>query len=225
MSKSATIYAAAIVMIGFAAYSGSLGNGFTFDDYAVVVNNPVVGEGRLSEVFSTGYWRAQPDAGHYRPLTILSFVLNHAAGGLKPFGYHLTNLVLHLLNATFLFWILGHLLRDPHAAGFGALAFLLHPVNTEAVCSVVGRSELLAAFCVLSAWASYVAASRAAGGRRALLLFASVLLGLMGCLAKEQAALRERATAVAGLRAEVESLQQGAAAQAKELRRTSRPAL
>jgi protein O-mannosyl-transferase len=189
VSRQRAIYPTAIFFVGLLAYANSLGNGFTFDDFAVVVDNPVVAEAKLLDVFTTPYWPGMPDVGHYRPLTVFTFVANRILGGSGPSGFHLTNVALHLLNASLLFWLIGRMVRDEHGAGFGALLFLLHPVHTEAVNSVVGRAELVAAFCVLTALALYIGASEAEGRRQRILLFASVLLGFLGCLAKEQAAL------------------------------------
>ena len=189
MPKSTVLYPAAIFVLGFLAYANSLDNGFTFDDFGIVVNNPAVVEWRVGDILGSPYWHSKPDAGLYRPFTVLTFALNHLVHGLAPFGYHLVNVVVHLLNATLLLWISLRVLKSEHAAGFAALLFLLHPVQTEAVNGIVGRAELLAAFWVLLAWILYTSAGDSAGMRQRVLYSASICTGLLGCFAKEQAAL------------------------------------
>ncbi len=185
MQRSLVIYPVLIFIAGLVAYSNSLGNGFTFDDRAIVVGNPVVQTLDPGRIFSSPWWHDRAELGLYRPVTTLSYALNYRLHGLAPYGYHLVNLFLHLLNGTLVFWIFFRALGHAPSAGVAALVFVLHPVQTEAVNGVVGRAELLSAFWVLFAWALYTGASEAQGRARQALYGASLFAALLACFSKE----------------------------------------
>ena len=92
----------------------------------------------------------------YRPLCVLSFRLNHALGGLHPFGYHLGNVILHAV-ATGLFTHTVLLLTGrTFVAQVAGLLFASHPIHTEAVAGVVGRADILACCFFLLAFQAYM---------------------------------------------------------------------
>lgn len=134
------------VLVAALVYLNGLGNGFVYDDHFVVVQNEHILTLGLSKIFGHEYWAGFKREGtgtYYRPLTILSFALDRAAWGLDPTGYHLTNLALHAL-CTALVYLLGlRLFRARTAALCAALLFAAHPVHTESVANISGRSDLL----------------------------------------------------------------------------------
>lgn len=140
-------------LFGALVYWGSIANGFTFDDPHIVVENPLVaGDGGPARIFLTHYWGGQAEAGTlYRPLTVLTYWVNYRLAGAVPWSYHLVNVALHGL-VTAVFYLLSRRLAGPAAAAAAALLFAAHPIHTEAVASIVGRAELLAALFVLAAW-------------------------------------------------------------------------
>lgn len=79
---------------------------------------------------------------HWYPLTWLSFSLDHALWGLEPFGFHLTNVLLHGANAALFFSLSGSVPS--------ALFFALHPLRVESVAWITERSDLLSAFFLLA---------------------------------------------------------------------------
>jgi hypothetical protein len=92
----------------------------------------------------------------FRPVTFATLAVNYQLNGDRPFGYHLLNLLLHAGVTVLLFLVLRKILasepRGDTAAFVAALLFAVHPLHTEAVASIVGRSELLAAGFLLAAW-------------------------------------------------------------------------
>jgi tetratricopeptide (TPR) repeat protein len=92
----------------------------------------------------------------FRPVTFATLAWNQAINGGKPFGFHLFNLMLHAAVTWLLYLLLQAILgTSPQAktsALVAALLFAVHPIHTEAVASVVGRAELLAAGFLLAAW-------------------------------------------------------------------------
>ena len=170
---------ALITLVCVLSYHNIFSNEFIRDDLGVIVENTAVTEQlSLPGIFGTAY-RGSTEDGLYRPFTILTFALNHRLSGLSPVSYHVVNLVLHVLNSILLYLFLRRLLSDGHGL-IGALLFAAHPVHTEAVTSIVGRAELLAAFFTLSAL--YIHSLRPADGSRrlagGLLLPGLYLLGI-----------------------------------------------
>jgi protein O-mannosyl-transferase len=161
------------VLLGIAllVYANGLVNGFTYDDEGYILRSHAVQSGSLREMF-------QPTKGNniFRPLTFATFAVNWAVGGVQPFGYHLVNLLLHAAVTLLLYLVLRTLLvslaRGELVAFAAALLFAVHPIHTEAVTSIVGRGELLAAGFLLAAWLLHLQDRTIA----ALLCFAFALL-------------------------------------------------
>lgn len=119
-----------------------------------------------------------------RPVMTFSFALDYALWKLNPFGYHLTNLLLHWLCVMGVA-LLGARASRSDSVGFlaGAL-FGLHPGHAEAVIAFLGRSDLLATAFVLAGFLMYQ--KHQAGGMRGFLwLFASLTVFGAACLSKE----------------------------------------
>lgn len=175
---------------GLAAYSNVVNSFFLSDDFEFV--------GRVLEGELPFKWGGE-QGGFFRPVFVLSLYLDGAVWGSRPFGFHLTNLALHALNAFLVFLLTRALLRAgrlkaeegpqrrrPSRVAFVAgLVFLLHPSHTEAVTWVSGRSDLLAAFFCLLSVLAYVSHARDEKPRALALSLASFALAL---LSKESAA-------------------------------------
>jgi hypothetical protein len=144
-----------------ACYGPSVGNDFVWDDRLTALA-PL----DLTTVLT------QRTASYYRPVVMLSFAADRFLWGASPVGYHVTNVAYHLIVC----WLLLGLCR---ALGLGsgialaaALAFACHPVQSEAVLYISGRTDLLAGLFVLLAlhawrrartpWDSFAFASGAA---------------------------------------------------------------
>ena len=92
---------------------------------------------------------------YYRPLLMLSFLADRFVFGLSSFAMHLHNIVLHLMNVLLLFFISKKLLKIekkeyPYLPLVVALLFLAHPITTESINWVSGRTDLLASVFVLA---------------------------------------------------------------------------
>jgi hypothetical protein len=123
-------------------------------DFAAWDTFPLIAAGRVGEGAALGDVLLTPLMGsyfpygqYYRPTVHLSFALDHAIWGLEPFGYHLTDLLLHLLNAVLVLGLIRLLLpgvRAP-AAVAAAMVLLLHPSVVAVVPVIPRRIDLLAA--------------------------------------------------------------------------------
>ncbi|HEY9034355.1 MAG TPA: hypothetical protein VIN71_10490, partial [Pseudomonadales bacterium] len=132
------------------AYANAFNGAFQFDDYNVIVNNPLV--------HSYAAWWQDLRQG-IRPLLKFTYTLSWTSAT-GTFAFHLGNILLHLLN-TLLVWQLSRRVLAQHATLaaqpmlplFAALLFALHPANTEAVTYICGRSSsLMTLFYLLGLW-------------------------------------------------------------------------
>ena len=84
---------------------------------------------------------------YFRPLSTLSFSLDNALWGLKPWGYHLTDLLLHLFNTALLFILISRVTSGRVVlAALSASIFTLHPVLSQSVPVIARRQDLIATF-------------------------------------------------------------------------------
>ncbi len=172
-----------------AAYLNSFRGAFQFDDYNVIVNNPAV--------HSLAAWFSDAPRG-IRPLLKLTYALNWSSGW-GPFGFHLFNVAVHAAN-TLLVYLLSRRFfarrgdeerfsasPSPMAVAplLAALLFALHPVQTESVTYICGRSMSLMAFFSLGSLLAYDRGAES--GRKLLLYVVSPLLFLLAVMTKETA--------------------------------------
>jgi hypothetical protein len=169
-------------------YANSIAGKFVFDDIVIIKGNESIrglSPGHLTGIFGGHYWKAVEDRGGlYRPVVMVSYALNYAWGGEDPRGYHLVNILLHAANDALVFALLQSLFRMTSLAFLTSILFVLHPIRTEGVASLVGRAECLSTFFVLAAWMAYGKAARSAR-RRWLLLSAGCFC--LAVLTKESA--------------------------------------
>ncbi|MEK7850042.1 MAG: hypothetical protein AAB213_04440 [Candidatus Omnitrophota bacterium] len=131
-----------ICCLGFFIYSDSLSHSFSsMDDRGLInTNKDVIKGNNIHKILS------EPLAGfnrYYRPLQIYSYKLDYLLWGLNPFGYHLTSVALHLINACLLYVFLFLLFNSRGGPFFAAVIFVCHPVFTEPVNYIASRSDLL----------------------------------------------------------------------------------
>jgi len=125
---------------------------FVFDDLALPFSN-LARDGSLSAWISG-----------VRPALMFSYWLNYRFFGPDPFSYHFANLIIHFLNSGLVFLVIGRLLMKAGWSGsrmlaasvLGALVFAIHPLQTESVSYVAGRSESLAALFMLLAYTVFL---------------------------------------------------------------------
>jgi tetratricopeptide (TPR) repeat protein len=144
-----------VVVLPCLVYLNSLPNPFHYDDGHSIVDNPHVRTlGNIPRFFvDPEMFSAQPENAMYRPLLLTTFALNYALSGYAVWSYHLVGILLHASCAWLVASIGRLLLRDERAALAAALAFGLHPVNSEAVNYLSSRSEVLAGlFFLLAFW-------------------------------------------------------------------------
>ncbi|XP_062518575.1 protein O-mannosyl-transferase TMTC4-like [Corticium candelabrum] len=162
-----------IAAAAFLCYYPSLAGDFVFDDSeAVVGNEDVSGDVHWTQLFLHDFWGKRLTSKHshksYRPLTVLTFRWNFwMSGGLHPWGFHLTNILLHPVVSVLVMKICSLMMgrikecrseEEVFPAAWKSfvvgLLFAVHPVHTESIAGVVGRADLMSALCFfLSFWA------------------------------------------------------------------------
>ena len=163
---------AAIIFLAAAAalpYSNALNTPFLFDDAGNIVENPSI---RSLWPLWKAFWAPKDFPVGGRPLTNFTYALNFALGGENPWGFHLSNIAIHVLCALVFFGfcrrtLCTSLLRDRYGGASTALAFCMallwamHPLQTESVTYISQRAEclmglffLLTFYCALAGWQS-----------------------------------------------------------------------
>jgi Flp pilus assembly protein TadD len=154
---------------------------FLFDDFHLPFADPNAGQmGALTWI------------GGVRPVLMLTYWANYAMSGANPFWYHVTNVVIHAGTAVLVLFILERLFsiagatRDPRACALaGAAIFLFHPLQTESVAYIAGRSEVVSGFLFCAAWLVYLNAFESETSVMTSLKI--LVLGGAAVLAKENA--------------------------------------
>ncbi len=171
---------AALCVLGIVLYYGALRAGFYYDDRQAIVENP-----SIRSWASAGEWlatdsavSARETARGYRPVTLASYAADYALWGMRPFGFHASQLVLFLCAAWLAAAVVSRLIGD-RVAGFAAgLVLLLHPANVESASYLSARSSVLAGLFTLLAvyaWIRHLEAPGRPRGWYALMLGATGL--------------------------------------------------
>jgi tetratricopeptide (TPR) repeat protein len=147
------------------------------DDDVYVTNNPHFNRGLRSEGIKAAF--TQGHGGFWIPLTWVSYMIDSQLYGMKPGGYHMTNILFHILNTLLVFTVFRKMTGDLWRSGFIAAMFAVHPIHVESVAWVAERKDLLFAFFWLLTMWSYLHYVRQPGIKRYLPVFLFFSAGLM----------------------------------------------
>lgn len=150
---------AAVALVAMVTMCGALGGPFIYDDIPLIQGN--------SYVHSYEHWRrwlsgtfidtnmdpslAKQTRVFFRPIVIASYALDWQWTGGQPWGFHLTNLLLHAANSFLLLFVLRGWGVRQWAALVAAVVFAVHPAQTETVAWISGRTDGLCLLGLLSA--------------------------------------------------------------------------
>jgi len=146
-TKNFGIYIAILIIVCLSLlnYLNSLSNKFVYDDEFVIVNNYFIKTwDNFPRLFNKDYFRYAEELS-YRPVVTLSYFIDYSIWGLNPFGFHLTNLLLHTLNSVLIFFLFTYFLNNRTVSFVAALLFVCHPILSETVNAISYREDLLTA--------------------------------------------------------------------------------
>lgn len=196
------LWAVVLAILVVIPHSPGLRNDFNYDDQSNIVENPHfrgLGPAQLRWMFTTFHM------GHYQPLSWVTLGLDYLLWGNDPFGYHLTNLVLHVANAVCVYLLALAFLARPEprtvvsgprgapstagvhfyaAALLAALFFALHPLRVESVAWVTERRDVLSSFFLLLSLLMYLHAHSSGAARRRGWLACALLVYLLSLLSR-----------------------------------------
>ncbi len=147
------------------------------DDFDYVVENKYVASGihlkNIQWAFTSFH------AANWHPVTWISHMIDCQIYGLKPWGHHLSNILLHSINTVLLFSLLNRLTGELWKSVFVAILFAIHPLRVESVVWISERKDVLSTGFLLSALYCYVSFAQSRELKHYFLALAAFALGLM----------------------------------------------
>lgn len=178
-----------IVLIGFLIYFQILSFEFVyFDDDLLIINNQefISDISNIIESFKEDVFISFFDV-YYRPILTISFIIDAQFGGLEPFVYHLSNIIIHLLSSCLVFILLLKLKYKRELAFFFSLIFIIHPVLSQAVGWIPGRNDSLLAIFLLPAFIFFLNFIETKTARRWFYFLLHLLFFILAIFTKETA--------------------------------------
>jgi hypothetical protein len=189
--RSSVKYFIVLTLCIAAVYSQTLTFDFVnYDDPELVRDNgPFLSDiSNIVRSFSThAFTSHRAESVYYRPILLISYILDYQIWKTNPMGYHLTNVLLHVIVCLLVFILTDVILKEKLAALFASLVFALHPVQVESVAWIAGRNDILLTLFILLMLLFYHAYRTAETHRQRYLMFA-VFAFAAGLFTKESAA-------------------------------------
>ncbi|MDD2752736.1 MAG: hypothetical protein PHN59_06350, partial [Candidatus Omnitrophica bacterium] len=144
-----------IPILGLVVYLNSLWVNFIWDDYALVVNNHLIKNiSHFFQIFSSNL--SVNRSIFYRPLQNISYLVDFSLFRLNPAGFHLTNIILHILAVILLYKLILLITQNKRLGLFSSLLYLVSPLWVETVTYISGRADILTAIFIFSALISFI---------------------------------------------------------------------
>ena len=164
-----------IVLVTIVCYFPAMLGGFVWDD-SIFTEEPVIH--RVSGLWDIWFSpRNIKNEGHYWPIVYTSFWVEHKLWGLAPVGYHIVNVLLHVVNTLLLLHLMLRLIVP--GAWIIAAVFAVHPLHVESVAWIIERKDLLSALFYITAvlaWIRFVEEPRLERYVLAIVLFIAGML-------------------------------------------------
>ena len=175
MRKSHIIYLAVIFLVTLGIYWNALKGDFIWDDQGLILESASYLKewGNIFSSFTRPFFGTTP---FYRPLLLVSFIFDYQLWGLQPFGFHLSNVLVHALNGCMVYLLAFFLFKQRIFAFTAGLLFASHPIQTEAVAWISGRNDVLLTFFSLITIICFITWQQSKGRKR-VFTYAGFLLG------------------------------------------------
>ncbi|MEW6617591.1 MAG: tetratricopeptide repeat protein [Patescibacteria group bacterium] len=139
-----------LCLMGIGIYANSFSNQMFWDDNDGIINNVYVKNFEIKKFFTENLIAgAGFQSNYWRPILLITYASEWKLWGDWTPGYHITNTLIHILNAILLFFLLAYISKDFFFRVFPSLIFLIHPLQTEAITYVSGRGDPLSFFFIL----------------------------------------------------------------------------
>jgi tetratricopeptide (TPR) repeat protein len=176
-------------LVTFVVYSGSLSFDFVWDDWPQIVNSPIIRTwSNLPRAFGSDLWyHVARHQVYYRPLFVAWSMLNYTLFGLRPWGWHLGAVLLHVGAVAAVFWLARRLWLEYWTAALAALIFALHPIHIEPVTWISAASDTMVTIFAALAFAAFLNGRNSERKKRTAWWIASLALLACALLTKEMA--------------------------------------
>ncbi|MFH1783168.1 MAG: tetratricopeptide repeat protein [Candidatus Omnitrophota bacterium] len=156
--KKTLILISIVALLGFIVYFNSLDGPFMWDDYHLVKNNTHIRSwSNVIKIFTESIGSGANRTYHmYRPIQSLSYMVDYTLWKDNAIGYHLGNVIWHIIVALCMFWLIMLLFKDSFLAFITSLFYVTHPMHTEAIAYIAGRADSLAVSFTLLALIFYI---------------------------------------------------------------------
>ncbi len=195
------------MLIGFAVRSPALQGQRIWDDQYLSQDNPFIKSPLLILEAFRHYLFLDSFSPHYRPVQNISFIVDYFFWNTNEFGFHTTNVLLHVGSGILLYFLLRKLFASLWLRGIPlpvqerasrrlqwislgafviALLWVVHPVHSAAIDYISGRADSLAFFFAAAGWLLFLRARRIARPfSRASIYFLAAICGLLALLSRE----------------------------------------
>lgn len=178
-----------IAVVTLVVFLNTFQNDFVFDDESVVQNNTSITSLSIIPKYFTGEEGFHKVIGkYYRPIVSATYAIDYALYGLSPKGFHITNVIIHLIASLLLFKIFYLLFAKSKYGSLISLVvtllFVVHPIHTEAVSWVSGRTDSIVTLFFFASFLYYIKFSNSENSNTKF-LFLSVVYYFIGLLSKE----------------------------------------
>jgi len=192
MSRFDTIVIILLVAVNFVCFGNIFKNTFIWDDRALIVRDYHLRSTRhLRDIFTRDFFSHSDEEvkyGYYRPLITVSYMSDFYFWGLNPVGFHFTNLLFHIVNCCLIYLLAVRFFPASRYPGvLAAFLFAVHPIHTESVTWIAGRTDVICAFFFLFSFLLYFRPEKYNGRPPRALLLISCLSFALALLSKEAA--------------------------------------
>lgn len=181
-------YILLIILLILAVYSNCFQNEFVWDDEFLIIENPSIMSWKHTWIhFAVDLYHSFSN--YYRPIQMITYMIDFSLWRLDPFGYHLTNVLLHISASIALFALLKLITEDARAAFIGTLLYAVHPAHTSAITYIAGRADPLAALFLLFSLIFFHLHFKAEHKHRIKLFYIGSLVSFLLALLSKEVAL------------------------------------
>jgi len=163
--KKSLFWGFLVFVIPLCVYLPTVQYDFVWDDLMLIAGNENLCWDNAGKLLVSPFWAIGKGgvpanvihmASYYRPVIILSYLFENTLFSGKPWGFHLVNSLMHALNAVLLYMFLLYLFSKPWQAFLLSLVYALHPMHTEVVAFIAGRTDIFASVFIMIALNIYI---------------------------------------------------------------------